>query len=169
MSNIFKSTWLPLGFRILDNLNFLKTLSRCGSDKGCKRLLRSATREQVLALVEISANFLKPGCWVISKKQINRLLPFANTIRTISRILSEQRARNYIIHHSSVPLFRALLLPIIIEASSYLLSSNLTQHNISIQVEDKYYIKPQKEDVSHKEENLFTTVEISFQINHATQ
>jgi superfamily I DNA/RNA helicase len=111
----------PIGPLILKNYAFLKKLAKTKSNKKRKSLLDSANRDQLLALVEISSNLL--SSFKLGKKQRNRLLPFAPTIRKLSRVRSERSARKLIQQTGTgVPLFAALLAPVIAEAASHLIS-----------------------------------------------
>ena len=112
-----------IGPRILTNLKFLKRLSRSVSDTGRWRLLRKASGDELLSLVEVCTNVLRPHCFNLSRRQKDRLLPFAPTIRQLGRTRSEGGARRITIQKGSGPLFAALLVPIIAEASRYLISS----------------------------------------------
>jgi hypothetical protein len=110
-----------IGTRILENLPFLKRLCRCSSDRSRWRLLRRANGEQLLSLVEISVNLLKPHCFQLTRRQKNRLLPFAGAIRRLARIRSERGARHYSIQQGG-GFFGALLAPILLEASRHLIT-----------------------------------------------
>jgi hypothetical protein len=110
-----------IGPLILKNYAFLKKLAKTKSNKKRKSLLDSANREQLLALVEVSSNLLSN--FKLTKKQRDRLLPFAPTIRKFSRVRSERSARKLIQQTGTgVPLFAALLAPVIAEAASHLIS-----------------------------------------------
>jgi hypothetical protein len=120
--------WLPVGSKVIDNLNFLKRLSRSSSDRSRWRLLRRASTDELLALVEICTNYLRPYFFILTDKEKTRLSPFADKVRKLSRIRTERGARRYVIQHGSGPFFTALLVPIITEAAGYILSK-LTKKN----------------------------------------
>jgi hypothetical protein len=111
-----------IGSRIIVNLPFLKRLCRCSSERSRWKLLRRASADQLLSLVEISTNLLRPNCFFLTKRQKNRLTPFATTVRGLSRIRSESGARRYTIQRGGGGFFAALLAPILLEASRHLIS-----------------------------------------------
>jgi len=86
-----------IGSRIVDNLTFLKKLSRSRSDKRRWRLLKYATADELLSLVEICSNLLKPKQFCLSSRQIARLQQFAPIVRALARKRTEQGARRFVI------------------------------------------------------------------------
>ncbi|KAL3087172.1 hypothetical protein niasHS_005411 [Heterodera schachtii] len=85
-----------VGQRVLDNYEYLKVLGRTTSHKKRRHLLSSAGCEELLTLVEICLNLLN-GSFCLTRKQKQKLLPFANTIRRLARVRSEQSARKLIL------------------------------------------------------------------------
>ncbi|KAL3069276.1 hypothetical protein niasHS_018001 [Heterodera schachtii] len=85
-----------VGQRVLDNYEYLKSLGRTTSHKKRRHLLSSAGCEELLTLVEICLNLLN-GSFCLTRKQKQKLLPFANTIRRLARVRSEQSARKLIL------------------------------------------------------------------------
>ncbi|KAL3085955.1 hypothetical protein niasHS_008997 [Heterodera schachtii] len=85
-----------VGQRVLDNYEYLKSLGRTTSHKKRRHLLSSADCEELLTLVEICLNLLN-GSFCLTRKQKQKLLPFANTIRRLARVRSEQSARKLIL------------------------------------------------------------------------
>jgi hypothetical protein len=122
MHNLQRQQLRLIGPRIIENLPFLKRLCRCSSERSRWRLLRKASTEQLLSLVEISTNLLRPHCFFLSQRQKSRLSPFATTVRGLSRIRSESGARRYTIQRGGGGFFAALLAPILLEASRHLIS-----------------------------------------------
>ena len=106
-----------IGSRILTNLGFLKRLCRSRSDKRRWRLLHQATTEELLALVEICSNILKPKQFCLSHRQVERLQHFAPTVRELARKRTERGARQLVVQQGSGAFFSALLAPIIAEAA----------------------------------------------------
>ncbi|KAL3069561.1 hypothetical protein niasHT_031509 [Heterodera trifolii] len=85
-----------VGQRVLDNYEYLKSLGRTTSHKKRRHLLSTAGCEELLTLVEICLNLLN-GSFCLTRKQKQKLLPFANTIRRLARVRSEQSARKLIL------------------------------------------------------------------------
>ncbi|KAL3112588.1 hypothetical protein niasHT_018599 [Heterodera trifolii] len=73
-----------VGQRVLDNYEYLKSLGRTTSHKKRRHLLSTAGCEELLTLVEICLNLLN-GSFCLTRKQKQKLLPFANTIRRLAR------------------------------------------------------------------------------------
>lgn len=109
-----------VGPLILQNFGFLRRIARTKSDKKRRRLLDSATREQLLALVETSSNILKG--FRLTQRQKQRLIPFATTVRKLSRARSEQGARKIVQQTGGGAVFASLLAPVLIEAAGHLIS-----------------------------------------------
>ncbi|KAL3117435.1 hypothetical protein niasHT_004438 [Heterodera trifolii] len=108
-----------VGQRVLDNYEYLKSLGRTTSHKKRRHLLSSAGCEELLTLVEICLNLLN-GSFCLTRKQKQKLLPFANTIRRLARVRSEQSARKLILQQPQQEggsLFAPLLAPILLEAA----------------------------------------------------
>ncbi|KAL3106022.1 hypothetical protein niasHT_025813 [Heterodera trifolii] len=102
--------------RVLDNYEYLKSLGSTTSHKKRRHLLSSAGCEELLTLVEICLNLLN-GSFCLTRKQEQKLLPFANTIRRLARVRSEQSARKLILQQQPQQeggsLFAPLLAPIL--------------------------------------------------------
>jgi hypothetical protein len=114
------SGW-TLGQNITNNQTFLKRLWRCSSEKGRWRLLRKATSSELLSLVEICANILRPDCFLLHRRQREKLVPHADRIRRLARKRTDTGARRFLIQEGSGPFFAALLGPIILEGVAHLL------------------------------------------------
>lgn len=109
---------LVVGERVLNNLNFLKRLCRSKSDSLRWKIIKKATTEELLTLVEICTNILRPERFCLSKKCIEKLQNFAPVVRALARKRSEKSARRFVVQqHGNGPLFIALLSPIIAEAA----------------------------------------------------
>ncbi|KAL3106783.1 hypothetical protein niasHT_013141 [Heterodera trifolii] len=93
----YGSRWSDRG--VLDNYEYLKSLGRTTSHKKRRHLLSTAGCEELLTLVEICLNLLN-GSFCLTRKQKQKLLAFANTIRRLARVRSEQSARKLILQHS---------------------------------------------------------------------
>lgn len=112
----------PIGERILHNYGFLKTLARTHSSNRRNELLKNANCDELLAITEISSNILNGG-FRLSRKQRERIIPFAKFIRRIARIRSEKGARTlYKNQQGGQGALAAILAPILIEAAHHLIS-----------------------------------------------
>ena len=111
------STLSPL---IYDNIDFLKTLAKTKSVNKRKKILHKATTSQLLSLVEISLNILKSR-FRLTTRQKNRILPYADFVRKLSRARSERGAKNLVQKGGSLSVYPALLTPIILEVAKKLL------------------------------------------------
>jgi len=114
-----------VGSRVLNNYKFLKSLHSCKSEDERINLIKHASFEELLSLVEICTNILQPCCFKLSTQQRKRLVPFADFIRTLARKRSERTAKRLLRKVQSGKgagvLFAALLGPILTEASRLLL------------------------------------------------
>lgn len=104
------------------NKDFLNKLAKTKSHKKRYKLLKNATTEQLLAIAEICLNIVTSR-FSLTNRQKQRLLPYANIVRQMSRLRSQEGARKLIIQKGSgLPgLFASLITPILIElAKTYL-------------------------------------------------
>ena len=113
----------PIGERVLKNYNFLKKLGKTSSAKLRKKIIQNATCDELLSLTEISANILS-GNFDLTRRQRNKLQPFANFIRKLARARSECGARKIILNQQGgqAAVIGALLAPILVEAAQHLIS-----------------------------------------------
>ena len=106
---------------IKSNIDFLRSLARTRSERKRKRLIKQATPEQLLALVEISLNIVK-SCFTLTTRQRKRLLPYADAVRRLARLRTEQSARKFLVQRGggiiTGGLLSALLTPIVLEIIS---------------------------------------------------
>ena len=107
----------PIGDSVYQNLNFLKSL-KSTSIKKQQRLLRLATFQELLTLIEIAFNIIKSR-FKLTGRQKNKLTPYVNFVRKLGRARSEKGARNILQKGSGIPL-TALITPILIESIRYL-------------------------------------------------
>ncbi|MGN6671080.1 MAG: hypothetical protein ACTHJ4_06040 [Candidatus Nucleicultricaceae bacterium] len=111
----------PVGQRILSNYSFLKRLCHTRSDRKRTKLLSGANTEELLAIVEICCNILR-GQFRLSRRQTEKLVPFAPTVRKLSHARSENGARRTIIStQTGGGLFASLLTPVLISAAQHLI------------------------------------------------
>jgi len=119
MTNIYKFS--PY---IRENTEFLQKLAHTKSDNKKRALLLSATPEQILAIVEISANILKSN-FVLTKTQKKRLARYADYYRSISRVRTERTARKRIQQGGQAAAIGSLLVPVLSALASQLLEKAL--------------------------------------------
>ena len=118
-----------VGKLVLENYPFLKRLSRTKSEDKRESLLRSASRNELLSLVDICHNILKSN-FTLSSKQKSKLLPFADIVRKFARIRSERGARKIIKNQKGRgALFTTLLAPVLLEAGRQLISKIIENPN----------------------------------------
>ena len=121
-----------IGPLVTEHEQFLTKLARTRSEANRIHLLKSATTEQLLTLVEICLNIVRSH-FPLSTRQKNRLLPYADFIRRLSRARSERGARKLFVQTGSgVPtLLPALLTPILIEVAKSIISNNSSSSSSS--------------------------------------
>jgi len=101
---------------VCENKDFLRLLAHTKSERKTKRILRHATINQLLAIVEICLNILKSR-FKLTTRQKNRLIPHVDFIRHMSRTRSERGARKVLRQKGGggASVFAALLTPVLIE------------------------------------------------------
>ena len=117
-----RSQLKTIGPRVLENYNFLRKIAKSNSEQRRLSLLRKATKEQLLSLVEVAVNILSSN-FSLTNRQKERLLPHAEYLRQLARVRTETGAKR-IIQRGNGPIFSALLIPIIVEATRHLLTNN---------------------------------------------
>lgn len=108
-----------VGKRIVKHYFFLKKLSKSSNEQQLD-LVKNATDDQILAIVEICVNVLKQS-FKITNKQRSKLVPHANIIRKMSRCRSAKSAKKIIQKGGGVVSLGALLAPVLFEAARFLL------------------------------------------------
>jgi len=106
---------------IYDNIEFLNALTKTKSPQKRKYLLQNATTLELLAIVEIALNIVKSR-FKLTTNQRNKILPHVQYLRQLSRIRSENGARNLVQKGSGFAL-SAILTPIVIEVLHKIISS----------------------------------------------
>lgn len=114
-----------IGHLIYDNAHFLRALARSKSITRRKRLLKQATPDHLLALVEICLNILCAS-FRLTSRQKQRLAPHADFVRRLSRKRTERGARHFLVQKGSGigGLFGALLAPILLEVAKAISKKN---------------------------------------------
>ena len=108
---------------ITSNVEFLNRLAKTKSDRRKHALLVSASAEQILAIVEVSANILKNN-FVLTNRQKKRLADYAELYRSIARARTEATARRRIQSGGQLAI-AALLAPVISTLAQSLLDKAL--------------------------------------------
>lgn len=111
-----------VGPRILENYTYLKRLVKTKSEGKRLNLVKEASRDELLALVEVCSNILSSN-FSLTKRQKEKILPYANYMRKLARIRSEVGARK-IVQRGEGVFFSALLVPVLAEIARLLISSN---------------------------------------------
>lgn len=109
-----------VGPSVLSNSDFLKQLARTKSDNKRRRMIACATTEQLLAIAEIALNILK-GRLPLTAKQRERLIPYANFVRKLSRTRSDASVRQ-VIQVGGGPLLASLIPPVLLAISRTLIN-----------------------------------------------
>ena len=105
---------------IVDNLEFLKKISKVKSIPKRNRLLKEASSEEILSILETSINILKFRV-NLNARQRNRLLKYADFIRKLARQRTEKSTRK-ILQTGEGAVLPALLIPIIAQVVSSLIN-----------------------------------------------
>ena len=106
---------IKIGENICNNIEFLKQLSRSTSEQKRRKILKTATNCEILSLVESALNIVK-GRFCLTKRQKNKIDPYKNFIRKLSRTRSERGARKLVQKGNGIGAFAPFLIPIIVEA-----------------------------------------------------
>ena len=108
---------------ITSNAEFLNKLAKTKSNKRKHALLVSAAPDQILAIVEISANILKNN-FVLTNRQKKRLAKHAELYRSIARSRTEATAKKRIQEGGQLAI-AALVAPVISTLAQSLLDKAL--------------------------------------------
>jgi hypothetical protein len=115
-----RGSMLTVGPRILENYQYLRKIAKCRSEDRLMHYLRTATRDQLLSLVEVASNILSPK-FNLTEKHRNKLLPHCKFIRCLARTRSEKGTRRIINQQGSGFALAPLLIPILAEVARSLL------------------------------------------------
>lgn len=116
-----KQPFLEVGERVVRHYEWLRRLSRTKSHTRRLRLLREASVDQLLALVEVTANIVRRR-FPLSVRQRQRLVPFAQAVRALARSRTEKSARKLVVQNGGGGLLAAVLTPVLIEVARHLLT-----------------------------------------------
>ena len=108
---------------VLENYKFLQSIARTKSIRKRLNIIKNASPAELLTIVEVAKNILASN-FPLTGRQKNRLLPFVDSIRKISRSRSELGTRRFIQSGNGLNIIPSLLLPIIVEAAKHLISSD---------------------------------------------
>lgn len=104
---------------VFENSKFLKSLAKTKSNRKCRRILKNASAQQLLSLIEIALNIVRSH-FKLTTRQKKRLLPHATFVRAMSRVRSERGARKLFYQKGNglpIGLFASLLTPILIDVA----------------------------------------------------
>jgi hypothetical protein len=110
-----------VGERIFRNYAFLKMLATTKSQNKRLDILKDASTDQLLAVVEAAANIVMFHTFCLNKRQIKKLLPFEKYLIQLSQSNSSQKARN-LLQKGEGAFWPALLIPVLIEVTRSLLN-----------------------------------------------
>lgn len=100
---------------VRQNVQFLQTILRSRSVKQRRRLIESATRDQLHAILEVCINLLRFRV-PVTPQQKKSLLAHADAIRRLSRQRSVESVRRILLS-SSASMLSALLRPLLRHSS----------------------------------------------------
>ena len=112
-----------VGPRVLENYKFLQDITKTKSIKKRSAIIKNASPNELLTIVEVAKNILSSN-FPLTGRQKNRLLPFVDSIRKISRARSKLGTRKFIQNGNGLNIIPSLLLPIIVEAAKHLITAN---------------------------------------------
>lgn len=107
--------------RIKANIDFLRRVARCSSERKRNKFINDASEDELLAIAEIALNTLR-GRVSLTKPQKNKLKQVADDVRKLSRIRSVKAARD-IIQKGGGFFLKSLLTPVLLEVGRYLLNN----------------------------------------------
>lgn len=107
-----------VGQRIFSNFPFLKKLALTTSLKKRNDLIGDASCEELAAIVEACFNIIK-GNFKISERRLKGLRNHAPELRSLARARTAPRAKKVL--QTGNGFLPALLIPVLLEASRYLL------------------------------------------------
>jgi len=108
-----------IGPRVIENYLFLKKIAKSRSDKRRLGLLKNASSDQLLTLVEVASNLLTSN-YPLTKCQREKIKPYLACVRKLAHSRSEQGARR-IVQIGNGAFIPSLLIPIITEAARYII------------------------------------------------
>lgn len=108
-----------VGPKILSNFDYLKQISCTKSLKKFNKLLQEAPEEVLLCITEAALNILKNN-FKLKNNQLNKLKPYANTVRQLARSRTPLKTRKIVQSGEGFQVILPLLLPILIEAAKIL-------------------------------------------------
>ena len=111
-----------VGPSVLSNKDFLTRLCRTTSENKRLRMINEASTEQLLAIAEIALNVLK-GRLPLTNKQRQRLIPYADYVRRLSRARSVTSAR-HVVQVGGGPLLASLIAPVLLEIGRALINGS---------------------------------------------
>ena len=102
-----------IGYRFRRNARYLKMLRDARSTPSRVKLLKKANPNQIFAIMDAANNILN-GNFSITTRQKQRLIPYREQVRQLSRARSVNNARK-VIQYGNGAFLPALLAPIIAE------------------------------------------------------
>jgi len=109
---------------ITENNEFLRKLSKTKSENRKNKYISEASKEQILALVEIIANILK-GNFPLKRNKRVKLSKSADYYRSVARARTERTARNRLQTGGHIGALAAILSPVIGAIAQHFLDRSL--------------------------------------------
>lgn len=111
-----------IGENVSKQHNFLQSILKTKSQKIQTSLIKNASADELLAIVECCANVLKAK-FTLTERQKRRLSQHAQFLRKLARVRSERSARRLLQHGSGIPAVVALITPIVAELARAIISN----------------------------------------------
>ena len=105
-----------VGGRIFRNYAFLRKLAKTRSINKRLKQIESATKDQLLAIVEIATNVVKYKTFCLNKRDTKRLVPYEKLLKKLSNVSTHTQAQQ-LIQKGGGGLLPALLIPVLIEVA----------------------------------------------------
>jgi hypothetical protein len=112
---------------LIKNQDFLQKICRTKSNKRLAKLLKTASEDQLLAVVDICHNIIK-GNLNIKNSQRKKLARSGDYYRAISKARSPQTAKNRIQKGGNIGLISAIIAPVLGALAQNLLDKVINKH-----------------------------------------
>lgn len=105
---------LRVGGRIYRNYAFLRKLAKTKSINKRIELIRQATKEELLSIIEIATNVVKYKTFCFNKRESKKLAPYDKLLKQLTEVKSPTEAQN-LLQKGGAALLPALLVPVLVE------------------------------------------------------
>lgn len=111
-----------VGDRIFRNFSFLRNLAKTRSLKKRVEMIDKATKEQLLAIVEIVSNVVKYKTFCLDKRQAKKIKPYEKYLRKLSNVKTQRQAQALLQKGGGLGILPSLLIPVLVEVARSLFS-----------------------------------------------